>query len=81
MSDRFFETPETNVKMAALKLLRHKMLVEMGKGRTFPSLEVEDVNEILIVAGLPVVTPDELKAPEVEVVKVEKEEPDYGDTI
>lgn len=81
MSDRFFETPETNVKMAALKLLRHKMLVEMGKGRTFPSLEVEDVNEILIVAGLPVITPDELKAPEVEVVKVEKEEPDNGDTI
>lgn len=81
MSDRFFETPETNVKMAALKLLRHKMLVEMGKGRTFPSLEVEDVNEVLIVAGLPVVTPDELKAPEVEVINVEKEEPDNGDTI
>lgn len=81
MSDRFFETPETNVKMAALKLLRHKMLVEMGKGRTFPSLEVEDVNEVLIVAGLPVITPDELKAPEVEVINVEKEEPDNGDTI
>ena len=81
MGERFFETPETNVKMAALKLLRHKMLVEMGKGRTFPSLEVEDVNEVLIVAGLPVVTPDELKAPEVEVINVEKEEPDNGDTI
>lgn len=81
MSERFFETPETNVKMAALKLLRYKMLVEMGKGRTFPSLEVEDVNEVLIVAGLPVVTPDESKAPEVEVINVEKEEPDNGDTI
>ena len=78
-----YETPETNVKAAALKLMRHKMLVEMGRGLTFPSLDMKDVNEILLVAGLPVITPDETKAPEVDVIKVQKEEPtpDAGDEI
>lgn len=78
---RQYETPENNVNWAALKLLRHKMLIEMGKGRTYPTLDVDDVNEILVVAGLPVIVPDELKAPEVDVIKVEKEESDYGNTI
>ena len=67
-----YETPETNVKLAALKLMRHKMLIEMGKDRAFPSLGIDDVNEILVVAGLPVIMPDELKAPEVDVIKVDK---------
>ena len=79
MGERFFETedkrnyetPENNVKMAALKLLRHKMLVRIGEG--YKSLYTEDINEILVVAGLPLITPDELKAPEVDVIKVEKE--------
>lgn len=75
-----YETPETNVKSAALKLLRHKALVRVSKGSIF-LLEIEDVNEILTVAGLPLITPAEVNAPEVDVIKVEKEEPDYGDTI
>lgn len=70
-----FETPETNVKAAALKLMRHKMLIEIGRGLSFPSLDLKDVNEILLVAGLPVIMPDETKAPEVDVIKVDKEEP------
>ena len=70
-----YETPETNVKAAALKLMRHKMLIELGKGLSFPSLDLKDVNEILLVAGLSVIMPDETKAPEVDVIKVDKEKP------
>ena len=73
MGERFFETPETNVKGAALNVMRHKMLVQIGKGLSYPSLDIDDVNEILIVAGLPVIIPDEIKAPELDVIKVEKE--------
>ena len=47
MSDKFFETPETNVKMAALKLMRHKMLVMIAEGRSYANLDIEDVNETL----------------------------------
>ena len=73
MSEMFYETPETNVKAAALKVMRHKMLVQIGRGSSYPSLDLEDVNEILIVAGLPVIVPAEIKAPEIDVIKVEKE--------
>ena len=73
MIERFCETPETNVKAAALKVMRHKMLVQIGRGSSYPSLDLEDVNEILIVAGLPVIVPAEIKAPEIDVIKVEKE--------
>lgn len=71
--ERQYETPENNVNWAALKLLRHKMLIEMGKGRTYPTLDVDDVNEILVVAGLPVIVPDELKAPELKIIKLNEE--------
>ena len=68
-----YETPETNVKAAALKLMRHKMLIEVGKDRAFPSLDIDDVNEILVVAGFPVIVPDEVLAPQVDVINVEQE--------
>lgn len=61
------ETPETNVRLAALKLMRHKMLVMMANDTT-PQLYIEDVNEILTVAGLPVIVPEELNKREVEVM-------------
>lgn len=80
MSEKFFETPETNVKMAALKLLRHKALVNLAEGRT-AMCYIEDINEVLIVAGLPMIVPDEIKAPELDVIKVEKEEAEDGNTI
>jgi len=66
------ETPETNVKMAALKLLRHKALIEIANSQ-YPRLTMQDVNEVLIVAGLPVVMPDEIHVDEVDVIKTEKE--------
>lgn len=68
--EKQYETPETNVKMAALKLLRFKSMCELGrKGKiTDYVLTIKDVNEILTVAGLPVIMPEELDKKGVEVV-------------
>ncbi len=71
------QTPETNVQMAALKLLRFKMLkaVEKAKGKGFdPSIHVEALNEILLVGGMEVVTPAETEVKEIDVIQVNKEE-------
>lgn len=65
------ETPETNVKMAALKLMRHKVLIQISKNQ-YPMLSIDDVNEVLTVAGLPVVVPDEVKAKEVDIIQPEE---------
>ena len=65
--EKQYETPETNVKMAALKLMRHKALIKLAKDRNY-LLDIEDVNEILLVAGLPVIMPEELNKKEVEVM-------------
>lgn len=65
------EMPETNVKLAALKLLRHKMLAQMASSK-YPSLDAEDINEVLVVAGLPVIVPEEINSKEVKVIEVEK---------
>lgn len=67
------ETRENDVKDAAFKLLRHKMLVKIGdaansKYEYSPHLCVEDINEVLLVAGLPVIVADELQKKEVEVI-------------
>ena len=80
MGERFFETPETNVRAAALNLLRHKMLIQIAKGSHYPSVDVDDVNEIMVVAGLPVIVPEEVTAPELKIIKTEpkaEEEPEY----
>ncbi len=68
--EKQYETPETNVKMAALKLLRFKVLSEMSKGGSLDEwvLSIKDVNEILCVAGMPVIMPEELNKKEVEVM-------------
>ena len=66
--EKQYETPETNVRLAALKLMRHKMLMEMANN-SMPRLYFEDVNEILIVAGLPVITPDEIHKKELDVIE------------
>lgn len=67
------ETRENDVKDAAFKLLRHKMLVKIGKAKCSkydydPCLGVEDINEVLLVAGLPVIVADELQKKKVEVI-------------
>ena len=55
----------------ALELLRHKALLKMTSKYTF--LDIEDVNDCLIVAGLPVIVPQELNSKEVTIIKTEKE--------
>lgn len=68
--EKQYETPETNVKIAALKLLRFKALSEMSKGGSLDEwvLSIKDVNEVLTVAGMPVIMPEELNKKEVEVI-------------
>jgi len=79
MGERFFETPkqfetpDNNVRAAALRLMRFKALCEMHKTNNEWVLSIQDVNEVLTVAGLPVIVPDEVQAKEVDVIKVEKE--------
>lgn len=71
--EKQYETPESNIKLAALRLLRHKALVKLAQDRTY-LLDIEDVNEILTVANLPVIMPEELKAKEIDVIKVNRED-------
>lgn len=67
------ETPENNVRHAAIKLMRHKMLAQIAEGISQPELSIEDVNEILLVAGFPVIMPDEIHAKDLKVIRVERE--------
>lgn len=63
------ETPETNVKWAALNLLRFKAMRQMCEGKNTCTLDENDVNEILLVAGMPLIVPESFKAKELEVIK------------
>lgn len=67
--EKQYETPETNVRMAALKLMRYKMLAQIAHGNDAPCLYYEDVNEVLLVAGLPVIVPAEINKKDLEVIE------------
>lgn len=54
---------------SALELLRYKMLVQIGQGSSVPMLTFEDINEILIVANMPVIVPDEINRKGLEVIE------------
>lgn len=71
--EKQYETPECNIKLAALRLLRHKALVKLAQDRTY-LLDIEDVNEILTVANLPVIMPAEINTKEINVIKLDKED-------
>lgn len=59
---------ETNERMtAALELMRFKALIDISEGRR-PVLQEQDINEILTVAGMPVVVPGEIGKKELEVI-------------
>ena len=59
----------TQLRMqAAIELLEFKAMRQMCEGKTTCSLDENDVNEILMVAGAGVITPDSLKAKELEVI-------------
>lgn len=59
---------------AALELMRYKMLAQLAAEKTYPSLNDDDINEILIVAGMPVIVPDEVNVPELDIINTKKEE-------
>ena len=63
------------IEQAALRLLRYKMVKRVEESDSaFPSIEVKELNDILVTANLPVVTPSEVKAKEVKVIPTAKEE-------
>ena len=65
---------ETNNRtQAALELARFKMKKQMAEGRK-PLLDNEDLNEILLVAGVPLLTPNELDEPDIDVIDIRREE-------
>lgn len=61
---------------AALELLRYRMLKAIENNQTTyaPEIKVEELNDILLVGGLPVVVPEEVNAKELDVIQVKKEE-------
>lgn len=64
-----YSAEETREKRAevAMELLRHKALMQIAKGGPC-LLDENDINEILIVAGLKVIVPDEVNKKELEVM-------------
>lgn len=60
----------TNVQnfLAAMNLLKFKAMRQMAVGKSTCTLDENDVNEILMVAGLPIITPESLKAKTLEVM-------------
>lgn len=65
------ETKELKCSIA-LELARFKMQVKVAKGYP-PMLNDEDLNELFVVAGLPLLTPGELDE-EVKLINIGKEE-------
>ena len=65
------ETKEMRAQIA-LELARYKMQVEVAQGHS-PVLYDDDLNELFVVAGLPLLTPGELDE-EVKLINLEKEE-------
>ena len=56
----------------ALELARHMMMVKVASGR-HPYLDDEELNELFVVAGLPLLEPGELEQ-EVDLINIKKEE-------
>lgn len=64
-----YNAEETRNKRAevAMELLRHKALMQIAKGGPC-LLDENDINEVLVVAGVPVVVPGEIHHKELEVI-------------
>lgn len=62
-----------NRTQAALELARFKMKKQMAEGRK-TLLDNEDLNEIFLVAGVPLLTPNELDVPDIDVIDIRREE-------
>lgn len=69
----YSNTEACSIRMAsAMDLLRFKALKKLQQGH-FAMLDTEDVNEILTVAGMALVTPEEINIPELKIITAEKE--------
>ena len=51
---------------ASLELLRFKLEKRIAKGRDY--IDIEELNDVLIVAGLPVLIPEDIQNPEIKVI-------------
>ena len=56
----------------ALELARHMMMVKVARG-CHPYLDDDELNELFVVAGLPLLEPGELEE-EVKLINITKEE-------
>lgn len=65
------ETKEMRSRIA-LELARHMMMVKVASGR-HPYLDDEELNELFVVAGLPLLEPGELEE-EVKLINITKED-------
>lgn len=53
---------------AAMELLKVKAMLQMCEGKYTCSLDEIDVNEVLLVAGMGVITPESFKKKELNVI-------------
>lgn len=59
---------QVNRMKAALELLKFKAMLTMCDGKETCTLNENDVNEVLIVAGMGVITPESFEKKELEVL-------------
>lgn len=58
---------------AALDLLAHKMIKRMKKNENY-GLDYEEVNEVFMVAGLPLLVPEQIQNKELKVIEINTED-------
>lgn len=51
---------------ASLELLRYKLEKRVALGRDY--IDIEELNDVFVVAGLPVIIPEDIKNPEIKVI-------------
>lgn len=59
--------------VVALELARFIALERLAKDRTY-MIDIEDFNKIMIVAGMPLLMPEEVNAKEIDVIPVDQED-------
>ena len=59
--------------IVALELARHIALMKLAEKRTYV-MDFEEFNNIMVVAGMPLLTPAEVNAKEIDVIPVDQED-------
>ena len=57
--------------IVALELARHIALMKLAQNRTYV-MDFEEFNNIMVVAGMPLIIPEEVNEKEIDVIKVDK---------